>query len=85
MKTSFSTKGIPVEIIPDEELGGFTARIPDISAYGEGKTEEEAIADLKEALTGYIETFGMDDALSRLRLPSKVLFVNWTLEDLSHA
>lgn len=85
MKSSFSTKGISVEIIPDEELGGFTARIPDIPAYGEGETEEEAIADLKEALQGYIEAFGIDDAVSRLRAPSKVLFVNWTLEDLSHA
>lgn len=39
-----------VELIPDEEEGGFTARIPDIPAYGEGDTEEEAIADLRKAL-----------------------------------
>ena len=40
-------KQIPVEIIADLEEGGFTARIPDIPAYGEGGTEDEAIADLK--------------------------------------
>jgi len=57
---------ITVEIIPDPEQGGFTARLPDIPAYGEGETEDEAIADLREALRGYIEAFGLDDALARL-------------------
>jgi len=28
---------VPVEIIPDLEVGGFTARVPDIPAYGEGE------------------------------------------------
>jgi predicted RNase H-like HicB family nuclease len=46
-----------VELIPDPELGGFTARIPDIPAYGEGETEDEAIVDLKEALRAYIGVF----------------------------
>ena len=45
-----------VELIPDHDLGGFTARLPDIPAYGEGETEELAIDDLKDALRGYIET-----------------------------
>jgi predicted RNase H-like HicB family nuclease len=61
---------LTIEIIPDPELGGFTARLPDIPAYGEGETENEAIADLQEALRGYIETFGLDDALSRLMQPA---------------
>ncbi|HEX6960792.1 MAG TPA: hypothetical protein VF175_02915 [Lacipirellula sp.] len=59
-----------VELIADAEQGGFTARLPDIPAYGEGETEDEAIADLKEALRGYIETFGLEDAVSRLASPS---------------
>jgi predicted RNase H-like HicB family nuclease len=58
-----------VELIPDPDEGGFTARVPDIPAYGEGETEDEAIADLKRALRGYIETFGLDDALSRINSP----------------
>lgn len=61
---------LTIEIIPDPELGGFTARLPDVPAYGEGKTEDEAMADLQEALRGYIETFGLDDALSRLTQPA---------------
>jgi predicted RNase H-like HicB family nuclease len=57
---------LTVEIIPDLEQGGFTARLPDIPAYGEGESEVEAIVDLKEALAGYVETFGLEDALRRL-------------------
>ena len=47
-----------VEIIPDPKLGGFTARVPDIPAYGEGATKDEAISDLKEALLPYSEEYG---------------------------
>ena len=48
-----------VELIPDPEFGGFTAQVPGIPAYGEGETEAEAIADLKEALAAYFEAFGL--------------------------
>jgi predicted RNase H-like HicB family nuclease len=61
---------LTIEIIPDPDQGGFTARLPDIPAYGEGETENEAIDDLKEALRGYVETFGLEDALSRLSHPA---------------
>jgi predicted RNase H-like HicB family nuclease len=61
---------LTVELIPDPELGGFTARLPDIPAYGEGETEDAAIDDLKEAIRGYIDTFGLDDALSRISQPA---------------
>jgi len=75
-------KSITVELIPDQEQGGFTARIPDIPAYGEGDTETEAIADLKEAVRGYIETYGLEDALSRLTEPV-VRQLDWDLADLA--
>ena len=58
-----------VEMIPDPELGGFTARVPDIPAYGEGDTEEEALADLREAPLTYVEASGLDDALARVNRP----------------
>jgi predicted RNase H-like HicB family nuclease len=61
---------LTIELIPDPEQGGFTARLPDIPAYGEGETESEAIEDLKEAVRGYIETFGLEDAMSRLSQPA---------------
>ena len=73
---------LTIELIPDPEEGGFTARVPDIPAYGEGTTEDEAIDDLKEALRGYIEEFGLDDALSRVNPPSVLRQLDVDLEDL---
>jgi predicted RNase H-like HicB family nuclease len=78
-------KRLIVEIIPDLELGGFTARVPDIPAYGEGETEEDAIADLKEALSAYIEAFGLDEATTRLNAPSSLRALDLELEDLVRA
>jgi predicted RNase H-like HicB family nuclease len=71
-----------VELIPDPEQGGYTARVPDIPAYGEGETEEAAIADLREALHGYIETFGLDDALARVSSPA-VRTIDWDLAEIA--
>lgn len=73
---------LTVELIPDEDQGGFTARIPDIPAFGEGETEEEAIADLQEAVRGYIETFGLDDALGRISHPT-LRRLDWDLTELA--
>jgi predicted RNase H-like HicB family nuclease len=73
---------LTVELIPDEEQGGFTARIPDIPAFGEGETEEEAIADLQEAVRGYIETFGLADALSHVSHPT-FRHLDWDLTQLA--
>jgi predicted RNase H-like HicB family nuclease len=73
---------LTVEIIADPEEGGFTARLPDIPAYGEGETEEQAIADLKDALRGYIETFGLEDALARISSPV-VRELDWDLAGLA--
>jgi predicted RNase H-like HicB family nuclease len=74
---------LTVELIPDPELGGFTARLPDIPAYGEGESEEEAIADLKEALRCYIETFGLEDALARMSSPTAIRQMDWDLAELA--
>jgi len=67
-----------VELIPDLEQGGFTAHVPDIPAYGEGETEDEAIADLKEALRAYVDAFGIEDAQSRLQASSILPTVQWS-------
>ena len=76
---------LTIEIIPGDEIGGFTARIPDIPAYGEGNAEEKAIADLKEGLRVYIDTFGIEDALARVNAPSALRRLNVTLKDFSIA
>lgn len=84
VKKSLIPKGLSVALIPDQELGGFTAHVPNIPAFGEGVTEEEAIADLKEARIGYIETFGLQDTVSRIAQSPKVCFVQWDLDELAH-
>lgn len=73
---------IAIELIQDVEEGGYTARLPDIPAYGEGETADEAIADLREAVRGYIEAFGLDDAVARLSTP-EVRHVEWDLAELT--
>lgn len=78
-----NTSHVVVEIIPDREAGGFTARVPNIPAYGEGDSEEAAIADLKEALQGYIEEFGLEDAVARVSAPTTLRSLNWNLAELS--
>jgi predicted RNase H-like HicB family nuclease len=74
---------IAVELIPDPDEGGFTARVSDIPAYGEGDTEEEAIADLREALRGYIETFGLEDAMARVNICAEIRQMDWDLGELA--
>ena len=77
--------GVIIELIPDREQGGFTARVPDIPACGEGETEQEATDDLEETLRGYIETFGLDDALARVNSPSSLRQLDITLKNLARA
>ena len=78
-------KRLIVELIPDTDQGGFTARVPDIPAYGEGATEDEAIADLHEALLAYIEAFGLEDAMARLNQPTALRLLDLDLKDPMHA
>ena len=76
---------LTVELIPDPELGGFTARLPDLPAYGEGDTAEAAIDDLKLAIRAYIEAFGLEEATSRLSAPIEVRQLDCDLAELIHA
>jgi predicted RNase H-like HicB family nuclease len=58
---------IRIELIRSRDEGWIRAFIPAIPAYGDGETEEEALADLRNSLTGYVEAFGLVDALGRIR------------------
>jgi predicted RNase H-like HicB family nuclease len=42
---------------------------PGVGAHGQGDTQEEAVADLREALTGLTESFGVPDELT-LTIPA---------------
>ncbi len=60
--TGFAT----VAFVLDEELGVWAAYIPDVPAYGEGKSKEEALEDLKKAVALYIEEAGQEVFQSHL-------------------
>ena len=63
---------VAVHIERDEESDLFSAYVPDIPGCGEGRSEAEAIADLKESLRAYIEARGLDKALSLVRPRAQV-------------
>ena len=48
----------------------------------EYSTEDEAVADLKEALRAYVEAFGLDDTLSRINAPSGIRELDVELHEL---
>ena len=60
------TVTVPVVVERDED-GVWCAHAqlrPGLGAHGEGDTEEAALADLRETLTGLIEEFGVPRELS---------------------
>jgi predicted RNase H-like HicB family nuclease len=60
---SVRTVHIPYVVEQDED-GVWCAHAqlrPGVGAHGEGATQAEAIADLRQALTGLIESFGIPD------------------------
>lgn len=60
------TVTVPIVIEQDED-GVWCAHAqlrPGLGAHGEGETEEAALEDLREALTGLIEEFGVPRELS---------------------
>ena len=61
-----TTVTVPVVVERDED-GAWCAHAqirPGVGAHGEGNTEEEALDDLREALTGLIKEFGVPRELS---------------------
>lgn len=48
---------ITAELIPEEE-GGFSVYCPELDIYTQGETEEECLANLKEAAELHLEELG---------------------------
>jgi predicted RNase H-like HicB family nuclease len=67
---------VPVHVEYDAEAQLFSAYVPDIPGCGEGPTEAEAIADLKESLRAYIEVRGIEKAISCIRPRARVLEID---------
>lgn len=69
---------VPVHVEFDDETNLYSAYVPDIPGCGEGETQAEAIADLKESLRAYIEARGIEKALSCIRPRAQVLELDLT-------
>ena len=46
----------PAVLFPDDEIGGFSIAIYDLSLFNEGDTVEEAHTIMQSMLTSYVET-----------------------------
>lgn len=50
-----------VIVIPDLEDGGYIAEVPSLpGCYSQGETIEETLANIREAIDGYIESLEID-------------------------
>jgi hypothetical protein len=72
---------LTVELVP-AKAHGFTARLHGIPVYGQGKTEGEAVVDLRRVLQAYITAVGIEEAASRLNPPAPQL-LRWFLDPLA--
>lgn len=63
MNQSKTTRVFSVILVPEKETGGYTVRVPALrGCLSYGATFEEALLNVREAITGYLETFGTDEA-----------------------
>jgi predicted RNase H-like HicB family nuclease len=56
---------VTAELIPEEE-GGFTVYCPELDIYTQGETEEECLANLREAAPLHLEELGKKVALRQV-------------------
>ncbi len=57
----------------------FVARCPELNVTSQGKTLEDAQANIKEAIELYIESFGIEN------IPQEISQPFWTTVDVAHA
>ncbi|MCK9462092.1 MAG: type II toxin-antitoxin system HicB family antitoxin [Proteobacteria bacterium] len=56
---------LTAELIPEED-GGFTVYCPELDIYTQGETEQECLANLKEAAELHIEEIGAARAVRKV-------------------
>ncbi len=57
----------------------FVARCPELNVTSQGKTIEDAQANIKEAIELYIESFGIEN------IPHEISQPFWTTVEVAHA
>lgn len=66
---------VSVALTYDEKIGQWGAWLPDIAAYGAGSTPQEAMVDLRHALTLYCEEVGQEKMMEEIAPPTQSLSV----------
>ncbi len=56
---------LTVELLPEEE-GGYTVYCPELDIYSQGETEEECMANAREAILLHLEELGEDPSIRRV-------------------
>ena len=74
---------ILVELNVRLEQGKLEARIPDVPVIGEGETEDEAIANLKQSFYDYAKRVGLQTALSQFNFPSAFRYLEWDIPEIN--
>ena len=60
---------ITAELISDPDNGGYTVYCPEFDVMSQGEDPDDAIANLREAISGYIKTIGIKQAFKEYRHP----------------
>ena len=58
---------LTAELIPDPRNGGYTIYCPEFDVMTQGDDPDDALANLKEALRGYIKAVGIKKAFKEYR------------------
>ena len=60
---------ITAELIPDPHNGGYIVYCPEFDVMTQGDNPDEALANIKEAVRGYVKTIGIRQAFKEYRHP----------------
>lgn len=60
---------ITAELTTDIQEGGYSVYCPEFDVYSQGETMEEAIKNIKEAVSGYIKVVGLETAIKEHKPP----------------
>ena len=63
-------KTITLSAVLNPEDDGYVSLCPELDIASQGKTIEEAMANLKEALEGFFETASAEEVRTRLKRPA---------------
>ena len=63
-------KTMPLSVVLNQEDDGYVSLCTELDIASQGSTIEEALANLKEAVEGFLETASPEEIEQRLKKPS---------------